>query len=186
MCRLNIFFTPNHQTDQEIYWLITSWSWDFPFLRNTMYARKPFKMILLTLPQKNGFGESIPLFNCINLADAARLKANSASTHIILSLFKTYWHIDSGTFITGKLLIVKALLGKVGQIRGAPSSKAEASKSDFPGFASAFKLYSDDGKQKEWFFFDNSLLLPEYVIEFEYANETVCCKWLFTLVLTTI
>lgn len=83
---------------------------------------------------------------------------------------------------TGKLLIVKALVGKSMHAKFDSSSSSSPSspsthfpnKSDYPNnIISVYKNKGDDNKQKQWFLFNHSFLLPEYLVEFEYVPKSV-------------
>jgi len=56
-------------------------------------------------------------------------------------------------------------------------------------FGSVYRSFGNEEKHKLWFIFDNSLVLPEYLVEFQYStkyemnnrmitfgSETICRK----------
>lgn len=58
---------------------------------------------------------------------------------------------------------------------GVPSTPSPApSKSEYTNYSSVFRNISGENKQKQWYFFDNTFLLPEYLVEFEYVPKSVC------------
>ena len=42
---------------------------------------------------------------------------------------------------------------------------------DYDGFSSVYRLVGADGKQRQWFIFDHALVLPEYLVEFDYSLQ---------------
>jgi hypothetical protein len=43
----------------------------------------------------------------------------------------------------------------------------------YPEHNSVFRLKPTDPKQRSWFVFDHALVLPEYLVEFEYEVPTL-------------
>jgi hypothetical protein len=41
----------------------------------------------------------------------------------------------------------------------------------YQGVQSVFRTKENDSKQRLWFVFDNALVLPEYLVEFEYVTN---------------
>ena len=46
-----------------------------------------------------------------------------------------------------------------------------AAREDYDGFSSVYRLAGADGKQRQWFIFDHALVLPEYLVEFDYSLQ---------------
>ena len=42
---------------------------------------------------------------------------------------------------------------------------------DYPEFDAVYRVNTNDAKQREWFVFDNRLVLPEYLIEFDLITQ---------------
>ncbi|UPR04217.1 leucine-rich repeat domain-contataining protein [Chloropicon primus] len=89
---------------------------------------------------------------------------------------------------TCQLIISRVYLGKCTQYTKDKSMLAQAqsptkqpagngidankiSRHTMPGFDALFKVKSNNPKQRSWFVFDSTLVLPEYVVEFEFEVE---------------
>jgi Leucine-rich repeat (LRR) protein len=70
----------------------------------------------------------------------------------------------------GMLLIVKAFLGNCGSVE--PNDSEGQWPERYPSNQSVSQCKKDDAKQKEWFVFENAMVLPEYLVEFEYVTAT--------------
>eukprot|EP00026_Physarum_polycephalum_P000578 Phypoly_transcript_00579.p1 GENE.Phypoly_transcript_00579~~Phypoly_transcript_00579.p1 ORF type:complete len:894 (+),score=112.18 Phypoly_transcript_00579:1591-4272(+) len=106
---------------------------------------------------KHGLGESVPLCNSVNLADANRIQKNAGK--------------PAQSLPPGKMLIVKSLIGKTMHARYEQGAK-NPNRGDYPNMASVFRSKGDEPPQKQWYFFDNVVLLPEYLVEFEYVTKS--------------
>uniref|UniRef100_A0A8C3T2G8 Leucine rich repeat containing 9 n=1 Tax=Chelydra serpentina TaxID=8475 RepID=A0A8C3T2G8_CHESE len=69
-------------------------------------------------------------------------------------------------FRHGKLIIAKVFLGHSVPAR----EKDSISQVNYPGANSVFRNCDCRHRQCEWFVFDHELVLPEYVVEFEYTT----------------
>jgi hypothetical protein len=66
------------------------------------------------------------------------------------------------------LLVAKVFAANYGpEEAGKPPSKA-----NYPKFDSVYRQISEDGRQRQWFVFDHHLVMPEYLVEIEYAPTT--------------
>ena len=79
---------------------------------------------------------------------------------------------------TSQLIIAKVFLGRCTQStkdnggRAASSEKEDViTRHTVPGYDALFRVKASDPKQRLWYIFDTSLVLPEYVVEFEYEVE---------------
>ncbi|XP_076099461.1 leucine-rich repeat-containing protein 9-like isoform X2 [Mytilus galloprovincialis] len=115
---------------------------------------------------------AVSLSNSLSLADRHRIEHLTKNG-------KNSDYSDSCPFRYGQLVISKVYLGK--------SVKAlddrQISKSSYPKIDAVFKprkmCISNEGdtlcecsaRQCEWYLFDNRLVLPEYVVEFEYVTK---------------
>jgi hypothetical protein len=52
----------------------------------------------------------------------------------------------------------------------AQSSHSPVRQADYPGVDSVYQQHAMDTKQKRWFVFDPRMILPEYLVEFEYVS----------------
>ncbi|XP_063435746.1 leucine-rich repeat-containing protein 9-like [Mytilus trossulus] len=115
---------------------------------------------------------AVSLSNSLSLADRHRIEHLTKNG-------KNSDYSDSCPFRYGQLVISKVYLGK--------SVKAlddrQISKSSYPKIDAVFKprkmcisiegdtLCECSARQCEWYLFDNRLVLPEYVVEFEYVTK---------------
>ena len=59
----------------------------------------------------------------------------------------------------------------------SPGKKASApgggviNRHTMPGYDALFKVKQNNPKQRSWYVFDNTLVLPEYVVEFEFEVD---------------
>jgi hypothetical protein len=71
-------------------------------------------------------------------------------------------------------LIAKAFVGKSVQLTAESKVEPkEIKQKNFTDFDSVFLIKAGDIKQKSWFVFENSHVIPEYVVEFEYVLTSV-------------
>eukprot|EP00736_Rhodelphis_marinus_P010350 Rmarinus@m.14060 len=68
--------------------------------------------------------------------------------------------------VPGRLLITKVYLGKVTTFNESERVRSSA----FSGYNAVYSAKSDDAKQRTWCVFDHALVLPEYIVEFEYLS----------------
>ena len=70
----------------------------------------------------------------------------------------------------GQLLVAKVFLGKCTQEAGGSGTKSKPKihADGYAGYNSVYRCKANDQKQRTWFAFEQSLVLPEYLVEFEY------------------
>ncbi|GMH33137.1 hypothetical protein BSKO_00971 [Bryopsis sp. KO-2023] len=83
---------------------------------------------------------------------------------------------------TGRMLVVKVFLGRTAQDdMSIETHNGNLDSSQFtcgslaeqyPECNSVYRTKADDVKQKLWYIFDHTLVLPEYLVDFEYNPET--------------
>ncbi|KAK0052192.1 leucine-rich repeat-containing protein 9 [Biomphalaria pfeifferi] len=118
---------------------------------------------------------AVPLSNSISLADRKRIAYCSERKN-------TEDLVDDCPYRYGQLIVAKAHLGK----SDVAMDNVQISKQNYPRMDSVFKprkkclpkekKSESDGcecsaRQCEWYIFDNSLVLPEYIIDFEYITK---------------
>ncbi|XP_021359491.1 leucine-rich repeat-containing protein 9-like isoform X7 [Mizuhopecten yessoensis] len=151
------------------------WMWD-PLLLGGV--QEPMRVLEEGYMDSNTYKDlgrdgAVPLSNSLSLADRHRIK----------HLTKTSNKVDACPFRYGHLIISKVYLGK--------SVKAmddrQITRSSYPKIDAVFKPRKmcqgieshGDGsnscecsaRQCEWYIFDNELVLPEYIVEFEYVTK---------------
>ncbi|CAL1540956.1 unnamed protein product [Lymnaea stagnalis] len=124
--------------------------------------------------KKLGRDGAIPLSNSISLADRRRIS--------YCLKIKKEQDIDSCPFRYGQLIVAKTHLGK----SVVALDEKQISKASYPKMDSVFKprkkcvpkekKVEDDGcecsaRQCEWYIFNSNLVLPEYIIDFEYITK---------------
>jgi Leucine-rich repeat (LRR) protein len=74
---------------------------------------------------------------------------------------------------SGILVVVKVFLGTCGKAEAREGGEGGEGEwpEKYPGCTSVVRSKLEDTKQKEWFVFDNALILPEYLLEFEYSSS---------------
>ncbi|KAL2634362.1 hypothetical protein R1flu_005841 [Riccia fluitans] len=124
----------------------------------------------------HGCGSPVVLSNSVGLADRCRLKIFADQPILEVPKVRT----------TGWLLVVKTCLGtsvkdarcKYTHIprRVVPgdSNKVDGEggvlkKTSYPHADSVYRSHPTDSKQRSWFVFDSALVVPEYLVEFEYS-----------------
>ena len=111
---------------------------------------------------------AVPLSNSVSLCDLGRLKhalGNAAPAQLPAAL-------------SGKLLVTQAFLARCTEER-VPAAGADASaqpvplcQADYSSYSSIFRICGSGGKQRQWFCFEPELVLPEYLVEFEYETAS--------------
>lgn len=118
---------------------------------------------------------AVPLSNSLSLADRHRISALSKE-----SREKEY--SDTCPFRYGHLVISKVFLGKsVKAIDERPINRSNYPKIDAvfkprkmcvpPSGGDSIHNCECSARQCEWYLFDNELILPEYIVEFEYVTK---------------
>lgn len=121
-----------------------------------------------------GLPACIPLVNSVLTAEIARMRSIDAN---ISKIFLP----------SGHLLICKVFMGENSNKSVTYSGELSVNEiwSKFPfkpsdGKWAEMRQKDDDSKQRVWFIADNSLVLPEYLVEFEYtdfdSNESSFCE----------
>jgi len=114
-----------------------------------------------------GLDGAVTLSNSISVIDVPRLKEAPAS----------YRTSGGRSPLVGQVLVSKVFLGKCVQesalaspATGSKQSKKQVltSKAEYPDCNSVFRVKQGDPKQRQWYVFDNALVLPEYLVEYEY------------------
>ncbi|XP_005098353.1 leucine-rich repeat-containing protein 9 [Aplysia californica] len=124
---------------------------------------------------KLGRDGAVPLSNSISLADRRRI------AHCI-KVNRDKEDIDNCPFRFGQLIVAKTHLGK----SVVATDERQICKASYPKMDSVFrprkncipkeKKSEENGcecsaRQCEWYIFNNNLVLPEYIIEFEYVTR---------------
>ncbi|XP_056023048.1 leucine-rich repeat-containing protein 9-like isoform X3 [Ostrea edulis] len=118
---------------------------------------------------------SIPLSNSLSLADRHRVNS-------LMKESKEKEHKDACPFRYGHLVISKVFLGKsVKAIDDRPIIKSNYPKIDAvfkprkmcipPSGGDSLHSCECSARQCEWYLFDNELILPEYIVEYEYVTK---------------
>eukprot|EP00941_MAST-03F_sp_MAST-3F-sp1_P003667 g3667.t1 len=132
-----------------------------------------------------GLDGAVPLSNSISVVELPRLRA------LKLDASKRK---EMNSNVTGKLLVAKVYLGNCGEEKEARRLSAQLKNEsdasidiesgkdnerihpdDFKGYQSIFRnvegITHSSQKQRQWHLLDPSLVLPEYLVEFEYLFE---------------
>ncbi|XP_071079047.1 leucine-rich repeat-containing protein 9-like [Haliotis cracherodii] len=129
--------------------------------------------------QKLGRDGAVPLSNSLSLADRRRINC-------LMRQSKDKEAADSCPYRYGQLLVAKVYLGK----SMSAMDDRSISKSAYHNIDAIFKPRRKvipnekkdgensscecSGRQCEWYIFDHELVLPEYIIEFEYITRSKC------------
>ena len=133
--------------------------------------------------KRHGFDGSIRLSSCIFGADCDRIESiQPKGEPLSLGRALTRSH--------GQVVITKAFLGNHREMSardGRANSSADGDSdgggaddvssrnlvhaSDFPDMDSIFQLRGANPKDKNWYVFDDALLLPEYIVSFQYLSD---------------
>ncbi len=117
-----------------------------------------------------GYPSCIPLVNSVATAEAQKLRRLKEGKNKYLEFMPT-----------GQLLICKVFLGKFQPDTLAPYYEVGQTASQVwknrpltkpTDYWAVYRSRDDDSKQRIWFVFDNHLVLPEYLIEFEYKSNS--------------
>lgn len=129
-----------------------------------------------------------PLVNSILGADSARLnnyiKNKKNLEKFNKKFIKKRFSQDFLIYPSGMLLICKVLM-----IKSIPDSqypyfdpdispseifnKFPLNSKNYPDDSTVFRVKENDPRHKLWFFLDNNLVLPEYLIEFDYIQKNI-------------
>ena len=119
---------------------------------------------------KDGLPGCIPLSYSLETADIERLRR----------LYEEYDDVHEIYWPKGQVLLCKVYFGKgKGDLRVpyyqsdmTPKEIWELCSFNPPNICWAvYRTHECDSKQRVWFIFDNALVLPEYLIEFEYSSD---------------
>lgn len=135
---------------------------------------------------KVGLDGAIKLSNSVALLDIPRIRAelNDRATHktteptgMLRGSCKLY---DSNALSTRVLMIAKVFLGYTKQVSATdlPKSSSGIRNDEYPGLntlqilpSSASSNASEAAKDRTYYIFDQELILPEYLVEFQYARQ---------------
>lgn len=120
---------------------------------------------------EGGGDAAVALCNSLSLADAPRLRERVEALERVQrqggggAERSAERAIAEDTLRRGKLLVTKVFLGKSTEDK---DDKEPISQERFPDCSSVYRVRSADRKQRQWLVFDHALVLPEYLVEFEY------------------
>lgn len=130
---------------------------------------------------RNG-DEAVVLSNSVNLTDMERLVATHPSLPLSRNGESAGDGLDEDTWRTGQLIVAKVNLGTyvpdssvtvpggINSFKNLPPLR----QSRFPKFDSVYRTKVTDTKQRLWYIFDPTTVLPEYIIEFRYQVKGRC------------
>ncbi|KAL8572554.1 hypothetical protein ACOMHN_040458 [Nucella lapillus] len=120
-----------------------------------------------------GRDAAVPLSNSLSLADRHRMA-------FLKKQLQEHAASDSCPFRFGRLIIAKTYLGKSASM----GDKRTIAAGSYPKIDAVFiprkKCFSDNdpssaceckSRQCEWYIFDHELVLPEYIVDFEYVTK---------------
>mmetsp|Transcript_34109 Transcript_34109/g.96662 ORF Transcript_34109/g.96662 Transcript_34109/m.96662 type:complete len:1474 (-) Transcript_34109:585-5006(-) len=121
-----------------------------------------------------GLDGAIALSNSVSVVDLPRLEHSVASSRAGAERNP----------LVGQVLVSKVFLGKcvqesalatsgLGHNPVAGKQRLITSRADYPDCNSVFRVKQSDPKQRLWYVFDHALVLPEYLVEFEYEAAPV-------------
>ena len=68
------------------------------------------------------------------------------------------------------------------ELQKEAEEKGDVTPWKYPGYHSIYRARREDPKQRTWYFFDNALIIPEYLIEYEYVFESDEMKSVFAFI----
>lgn len=123
--------------------------------------------------EKEGMDTAVPLSNSVSVCELPRLMKDPRLKRK-----------DKSETINGTLLIAKVFLGSFTHEQSSRTNKStikspnntkptrsRITPSKYPNYDSIYLIKSGDTKQRMWFIFDNKLILPEYLIEYEFERD---------------
>uniref|UniRef100_A0A8C7HM58 Leucine rich repeat containing 9 n=1 Tax=Oncorhynchus kisutch TaxID=8019 RepID=A0A8C7HM58_ONCKI len=115
-----------------------------------------------------GRERAVPLSNSLSVTDSPRIEYTQRQANQGTSKRS----IDPLLFRHGQLIVSKVFLGRSFPIHEGDSVDAL----NYPKAHSVYRNVSPDGcdcslRQSQWFVFDRELVLPEYLIDFEYITQ---------------
>uniref|UniRef100_A0A4W5RBJ4 Leucine rich repeat containing 9 n=1 Tax=Hucho hucho TaxID=62062 RepID=A0A4W5RBJ4_9TELE len=115
-----------------------------------------------------GRERAVPLSNSLSVTDSPRIEYTQRQANQGTSKQS----IDPLLFRHGQLIVSKVFLGRSFPIHEGDSVDAL----NYPKAHSVYRNVSPDGcdcslRQSQWFVFDRELVLPEYLIDFEYITQ---------------
>ena len=115
--------------------------------------------------RRHGFDGAVRLASCVHTADSDRIESihprGAPRDSLTLGRALSLCH--------GQLVITKAFLGNHREIVEGEHEHVHAA--DFPDHDSVYVSRGPNPKNKGWFVFDDALLLPEYVVSFQYLSD---------------
>jgi len=133
--------------------------------------------------ERMGMDAAVCLSNSLSLSDLPRVQDFLKTKGVPLNFDGTPLYKPGIEIPTGQLLITKVFLARctaqnspkaAGEEEDKPSTPGQGarpniSKAAYPKHDSVFRVKNGDAKQRTWFVFEHALVLPEYVVEFDYV-----------------
>uniref|UniRef100_A0A669EAH4 Leucine rich repeat containing 9 n=1 Tax=Oreochromis niloticus TaxID=8128 RepID=A0A669EAH4_ORENI len=111
----------------------------------------------------NGKEGAIPFSNSLSVSERSRIEYALRQT----SQGCTKHSMDTMPFRHGQVIVSKVFVGKSMPIRdGEP-----VDRSNYPGVYSVYRSVETNPRRRQWFVFDRELVLPEYIIYYEYITQ---------------
>ena len=128
-----------------------------------------------------GLDAAVSLSNSMSIADIGRVSDSLKHKGYSLNPDGTPRNRIGLEIPPGQLLITKVFLARCSAEKTSKEGVADADdgagatplidKSQYPKHDSVFRVKATDAKQRTWFVFDHCLVLPEYLVEFEYVMK---------------
>uniref|UniRef100_A0A3P9BJR2 Leucine rich repeat containing 9 n=1 Tax=Maylandia zebra TaxID=106582 RepID=A0A3P9BJR2_9CICH len=122
-----------------------------------------------TTEQQKAMGKegAIPFSNSLSLNEQSRIEYTLRQT----SQGHTKHSMDTIPFRHGQVNVSKVFVGRSMPIRdGEP-----VDRSNYPGVYSVYRSVETNPRRRQWFVFDHELVLPEYIIYYEYITQVNYC-----------
>ena len=134
---------------------------------------------------KLGMDAAVSLSNSMSIADISRINDSLVQKGCAVNPDGTPKNRIGLEIASGQLLIAKVFLARCSAEKASKDSKegetqegtdeagtvALVNKAQYPKHDSVFRVKQTDAKQRTWFVFDHCLVLPEYLVEFEYVMK---------------
>ena len=129
-----------------------------------------------------GLDAAVSLSNSMSIADIPRIGDSLRRNGYSMNPDGTPRNRIGLEIPSGQLLITKVFLARCSAEKAAKSGSEDPGMEDagptplvdrnqYPKHDSVFRVKATDAKQRTWFVFDHHLVLPEYLVEFEYAMK---------------
>lgn len=115
---------------------------------------------------------AVPLSNSVGLCDLPRLRAAIAAEDSA-PLQHGAAPAEPNRKLHAQLIVAKVFLARCAPETGVDESggrRIPIRREDYEGLSSVYRCVEAEGKQREWFVFEPSLVLPEYLVEIEYLE----------------